>query len=313
MRIEYCQYILEPKNASFQKRNGAILKVQFDENLCGYADCHPWPQLGDRPLEDQLGALKKKQCTPLTRSSLKFARMDAEARHLKKSILEYAKIPLSHFFIEDLLNYSLADIEQVALQGFTHIKIKLGKQLPQEIGKLFELFSKSSFKLRLDFNERLSPNEFRSFLKAIEKLRESIDFIEDPFPYHALPWKEFQDSYSISLACDRQVLAALQSPESASVLIVKPAVVQIEPFVNLYRKVIVTSYLDHPIGQLSAAYAASQIDPRQANVHGLLSHHVYLPNAFSEKLSQKGPQFHCPRGTGFGYDDLISEMDWKLL
>ena len=49
-------------------REGALLRVND-----GFADVHPWPTLGDAPLDEQLALLARGELTPLTRASLRCA------------------------------------------------------------------------------------------------------------------------------------------------------------------------------------------------------------------------------------------------
>ena len=56
-------------------RRGALIRVDG-----GFADVHPWPELGDAPLDEQLALLARGETTPLTRASLHWARVDADAR-----------------------------------------------------------------------------------------------------------------------------------------------------------------------------------------------------------------------------------------
>ena len=77
---------------------------------------------------------------------------------------------------------------------------------------------------------------------------------------------------------------------------------------------VVTSYLDHPLGQSAAALAAAELArawPGRVEPCGLLSQHVYAPNAFSERISGAGPWFRPPGGTGLGFDDLLEGLAWR--
>lgn len=313
MRIDYHPYILESASSS---RAGTLLRVDDQNGKVGYADCHPWHELGDKPLQLQLEQLRQGKATQLIRCSLNFASMDAEARYRGVSLSDSLQYPDSHLLIMDLLSSTPEDINSYISEGFTCLKIKMGNVLAQEVAQLLKLFSTRSIdlKLRLDFNEKLSPDTFRSLLKALEPIRDLIDYVEDPFPFHPMLWSSFQTRYQISLACDRQVFSARYHPEAANRFIFKPAVNSWELLNELPQdRVIVTTYLDHPLGQLAAAYAAAKIDPMKRHQHGLLSHRMYRPNVFSRLLSQLGPQFSAPRGTGFGFDDELAALDWKLL
>ena len=285
--------------------------MEFKDGLIGYADCHPWPELGDKPIDEQLSGIRVNNLTSLMQCSLHFARLDAEARVQNRSLLKERSIPSGHYLISDLLVCERDLIDHIISQNYTHVKIKLGKYLAQEVAQLIHLFTDQPLKLRFDFNEKLSQDTFFHFLDAVKELRSSIEFVEDPFSYNPEEWTKCQNQFSIALACDRQSAVARFIPESASFLIVKPAIQSVELFENCPReKLIVTSYLDHPVGQLTAAYVASHIDPHGCNVHGLLSHHVYQSNLFSLELSQQGPKFYAPSGSGFGFDKQLASLHW---
>lgn len=318
MNISYSLYELE-SDASLnavsngKTREGALLRVQFEEGMTGYADCHSWPELGDLPLQRQLDLLSSREMTPITRCALESAREDAKARFSGKPILKQGGIPRSHFLISDIHRSNAEQLKKLTAQSFTHVKIKMGRQVKEEGEKLVSLFQDSPLKVRLDFNETLNPAVFRSFLKQIEAVKEQIDFIEDPFPFHCDQWISIQQE-GWRLACDRQAPLAVEHPESASVLIIKPAIQSIEPWKKIKRQTcIVTSYLGHPLGQAAAAYAASEIDPSGNFVHGLLSHHAYLPTSFSSQLNWEGPTFTFPPGNGFSFCQELERLSWRAL
>lgn len=297
--ISYSLYELEGKSSK-GNRQGALLKVQFEESI-GYADCFSWPELGDLPLKRQLELLSSDQLTPITQCALELAKSDAKARASCQSLNQ---VPKSHFLITDLLQATTIP------NGFTHVKMKIGRQIEKEIEKLLT-FQDSPLKLRLDFNETSTPKIFRQFLSRIEKLKDQIDFIEDPFAFHPKEWKAIQKE-GWRLASDREAHLAKEHPESASVLILKPAIQSLQDW-KMPQEIIVTSYLGHPIGQMAAAYAAAQIDPEGHFVHGLLSHHVYRPNSFSSQLNWDGPSFTIPSGYGWGFDEELQNLPWSPL
>lgn len=315
MNIFLHPYDLEYKHSNEKKgRQGALLKVFFKDGLVGYADCHPWPEVGDKAINEQIHSLQCRALTPLLEQSFRWARLDAEARKANKSLLGEMKVPKSHFFISDLLECDEKFVDQIIEQGFTHVKMKLGNYLPAETAQLLKLFENRPLKLRLDFNEKLSKQEFFSFLKRIEKILPKIDFFEDPIPYDPQVWKQIQESYGIKFAVDKNALQASFEPDSAAIFILKPALHSKELFEQIpQNKIIVTTYLDHPLGQLAAAYTASLIDPKGERIHGLLSHYTYHQNAFSNSLSKKGPNFTIPTGPGFGFDKELEMLVWEKL
>ena len=312
MKIEYSLYELKPRYSTFKSREGALLKVTFEEGLVGYADCHAWPELGDFPLNQQLSNLSQGKLSQLTACSLELAKMDAKFRSLKVSAFNERQIPKSHYLGTHFIDLSFQAVENITQKGFSHIKLKVGKDLKKEIQVLLNLFGETSLKLRLDFNETLSRTDFQIFLHSIEKIKGKIDFIEDPFPFDAYAWKEIQEK-EWKLGCDRQFQAGIGQQEAACVLIVKPAVVSQQQLnQRCSQKKIVTSYLGHPLGQVAAAYIATKIDPACDLVHGLCSHTAYRPNVFSAYLGE-GPFFSIPPGWGFGYDEELSKVSWKVL
>lgn len=318
MNIHYARYELEPHHSlnaksSDLKREGALIKVIFDSGMIGYADCFAWPELGDLPLAQQLDHLAQGYVTPLTRCTMEFAALDAKSRFIGRSVFENRKVPNSHFLVNDIFKLDAQHVEQLIQQGYTYVKLKMGRDLDREIECLETLFLDTSLKIRLDFNEILTSHSFHCFLKQMDKMQESIDFIEDPFPFHVQQWTAIQKE-GWTLACDRQAQIASDHPEAASILIVKPALQPFEEWQNWKnQKCIVTSYLGHPIGQIAAAYVALQMDPSCSLVHGLLSHHVYVPNPFSQQLNWKNSSFTVPPGKGFGFDDELERLEWTLL
>lgn len=315
MNISYALYDLElksPLNAkkAAVKREGALLRVKGELGAFGYADCHPWSDLGDLPLNEQLHELSQGHFTDLTRCSMFYAQLDAQARSKGQQLMKNCSIPSSHYLMNHIDGITPDTIHQVVLRGFTHLKIKVGRDLERETETLTSHFLIDGMKLRLDFNERLTPAVFRTFLTRIECLQEKIDFIEDPFPYDAEEWAAIQRDGWI-LACDRQASRGVQYPDSAKVLIIKPARCPQKDWMKWSDQTrIVTTYMGHPLEQMTAAYVAHQIDPEGNNIHGLLSHHVFLSNPFSRQLNWDGPQYTCPPGTGFGFDEQLEHLNW---
>jgi O-succinylbenzoate synthase len=309
MRIEFSSYALDSLS-SRKKREGALLRVHFADGLVGYSDCHAWPELGDEPLHIQLDLLSRGEETPITRSALFWARVDAEGRQQGKTLLSES-VPLqSHYLIPDIFQCDHEDIQSIVSEGFSHVKIKLGSDIEKGAFAIGSLLYNKPLKLRLDFNECLDSSSFRDFLQMIDFMRQQIDFFEDPFPFDPKQWKRCQRE-GWRLACDRRADQAVGHPEASSVLVYKPAIQPL--FKPTGQTWIVTSYLGHPFGQAIAAYAAMQIDSRCEQIHGLLSHRVYAPNRFSQKLNWIGPFFKQPPGLGFGFDEELQQVKWSWL
>lgn len=289
MKIAYSHYVLNG-TGSFFDRKGALLQITFPDGSIGYADCHPWPELGDLPLERQLERLRSHRMTPLTACSLNFARLDAKARARGKNVFEGKIIPKSHWLMKD---------ESVP-EGFSHIKVK-------DPGLLLSILPSldPTIKVRFDCNNRFTLKECCEFLEKIQPWAKQFDFIEDPIPFDRDKWDKMETKYEITLACDRD-----SEQYSHPTAVLKPAV-QNPTALSEHKRVIVTSYLDHPLGQLAAAYTALMINSEE--ICGLLSHHVYQPNPWSEQLAIHDQRLVPPEGTGFGFNDLLVQQNWTEL
>lgn len=305
MKVFFHTYTLSSK---YLRRTGALLKVVFEEGSAGYCDCHPWVELGDASLSDQLSLLKQGKTTPLTSRSLEFAKLDAEARQKGVHLFANLKSPKNHLLVYDFDAWK-------GDPSFSVLKLKVGKETPFQ--QLEHLFHTSSKKIRLDANRKFDYEQCREFLKRIAPWHSRIDLFEDPIPYDPTTWKALQDEFSIPLALDHHSERYLGKENPHRISIVKAAVQNLEPFQNDDRKLVFTSYLDHPIGQLSALYAASKTYsqfPEKTERCGLITHVVYAPNAFSERLQIREERLVPPTdGTGFGFDDLLEKIPWELL
>jgi O-succinylbenzoate synthase len=273
-------------------RRGALLNIDG-----GYADVHPWPELGDADLDEQLALLARGETTALTAQSLRFAAADAAARCAGRSLFDGLTVPRSH--------WPAAAGE--ALAGFDIIKIKMpGSELPP------------AGRLRLDFNATLDAGAFARLARTLPRERidfdgeridfdrERIDFVEDPCPYDPATWRALREETGLRLALDRQIAF-----DGVDVLVIKPAIQNVEGAGLGVCEVVVTSYMDHPIGQLHAAVVAARIAPNA--ICGLVTHLLYEPNAFSERLALDGARLVPPGGIGIGFDDLLEGLPWTTL
>lgn len=290
MDIHYWRYHLTPKRrlnalAAALPREGALIRVDG-----GYADVHPWPELGDAALDEQLAMLARGETTPLTAASLRFAKIDARARAEGKNLFEGLVIPPSHWLFSD----------GAVPRGFDTVKVKLGPGSGVD-----ELRVLVGYRLRLDFNATLEPREFIRFMSRLPPdVLESIDYVEDPTPYDPQRWQSFRERFGVRLALDRRV-----AEEGVDVLVVKPAVQEMP---ETDKEIVVTSYMDHPIGQFAAAWVAATNSARVGRC-GLLTHVLYEPDEFLARVETDGPVLEPPEGTGFGFDDLLERLPWKPL
>lgn len=280
--VDFWLYELTPKRrlsavANDGPRHGALIRVNG-----GYADVHPWPELGDLPLDEQLALLARGETTTLTSSSLEFASIDAAARRDGRSLFDGLTIPPSHWPGPD------------PPAEFDTVKLKSIDVIPDRL------------RLRIDFNATLTPSQFVNIAATLP--RERIDFIEDPCPYDASTWRELRERTGLRLALDRAPSSSQHDADSYDVLILKPALEEI-PCTD--AEIVVTSYMDHPIGQLCAAYAAATANIK--STCGLITHVLYENDPFIERMRIDGTRLVPPEGPGWGFDDLLENLPWQKL
>lgn len=278
MEIWVARYTLTPRRrlsavARDSVREGALLRVGD-----GYADVHPWPELGDAPLDAQLAMLARGELTALTRASLRCAELDGEARRRGVSLFDGLTVPESHWTGDD------------PPEGFDTVKLKSAERIPADV------------RVRIDFNATLSASEFARVAMTLP--RERIDFIEDPCAYDGATWRALREATGLRLALDRGV-----AQEGVDVLVVKPALAGEWP--RFDGEIVVTSYMDHPVGQMYAAYVAAThaVSARC----GLFTHVLYEAHPFAEAMRSDGARLLPPEGTGLGFDAPLAAQAWKRL
>lgn len=282
----------------------------------GFGCIHPWPELGDPPLEKCLADLQGERRWPIVRRALRCAEYDEAARSRSESLFEDMEVPASHATLTDS---KAAAVLQAVEAGFTVVKLKGGRD-PQKEAAFLEAMAAEfpALKWRIDFNEALSPEQASSFLLGLsEKTKATIDFVEDPCPFSETVWPELHRKSRIPLAIDRE-----SAPHriGAQVTVIKPAVD--EPYllgeaaIAHRQRVVLTSYMDHPFGQAFAAWEAARLElqfPGLVGVCGLQTHHLFEADAFTEALGPWSPEFKIPPGTGLGFDDFLDALPWTRL
>lgn len=297
-------------NAITKRREFEGVLIQVDG---GFGCIHPWPELGDPTLEKCLADLASARRWPIVRRALRCAEYDAVARRFDHSLFEEMEVQESHATL------AAGKIEEVALAveaGFHMIKLKTGRDLSAE-AKLLDIMTieHPTLRWRLDFNECLTPDEAAEFLLGLaEKTRAALDFVEDPCPYAEGSWRTLRQQTRVNLAVDRE---AAPLSGAAQVMVIKPAID--EPFLlaeaamQNQQRVVLTGYMDHPLGQTFAAWEAARLGlqfPGLVGLCGLQTHHLFEPDAFTEMLGPWSPKFQIPAGNGLGFDDLLDELPW---
>ena len=332
-QISFSKYQLKSKFSlsavsKNQFRCGALLKFEFVNGEIGYADCHPWEELGDLSLEEHLNLLSHNKFTSISSKSLFFAKIDAKNRSLNRSVFLNKK-NLKNHFITSYENISESELLKLKERKFNFIKLKMGKNFKTEIEfikKYFISLNEKGIKLRLDFNSSFDFDQITKFLEQIRNELEVIDFIEDPFEFHFEQWQEIQNKFSVNLAIDKKTESTLsliknkffESENAFKVIIIKPAVEEISFILNskLRQRIIFTSYMDHPFGQMCALFEAQSFYeqyPDKREECGFLTHLLYEKNDYAKEFNLYENILSSIQEFGFGFHELLEKEKWIVI
>ncbi len=304
MNIKVHRYVLRSRgvlNSLSEKteHEGALLNVDG-----GFACLHPWPELGDPCLNELLEDLTTEK-TRLVQRAMICAMLDREARLDKRSLFDGLTIPASHATISCLDDDW---VHQAVQLGFKVIKMKGGRDLVDEKNFLLRMHNQyPDLRWRLDFNHSCSFDQSRIWYQGLEpSLKHAIDFIEDAF---------FQDEEPDEpwLAIDREIERWKKPVNTA---IIKPAINAASVFLNrrsFAEHYVFTSYMDHPIGQMYAAYEAARASESLGSrlaICGLVTQHLWEGNSFTQQLGDWSPCLTVPAGYGLGFDEQLNELEW---
>lgn len=303
-------------NAASPRREFEGALIQIGE---GFANLHPWPELGDPPLQKCLADLAGRRRWPIVRRAVRCAEFDAAARLHEDWMFEEMEVPQSHCTLP------VPDRRQVELaieNGFSAIKLKVGRDLVAE-GLFLREAAAAHPRLswRLDANEHPTREAMRDFLLALpEGTRDAIEFVEDPCPFSEESWSLLHRETGVALAIDRESGPNVSTAKSAQVVVIKPAIDEpwllAEAAASKGQRVIVTSYMDHPLGQAFAAWEAGRLSlqfPGLVGLCGLQTHGLFEPTEWTAALGEVRPEFTPCAWTGLGFDELLETLLWKKI
>ncbi len=295
-----------PLNARTRRRDYEGALVRHHE---GFGCVHPWPELGDLSLKEEMEALVAGGMTRLSAATLEAVVLDGTARKRKVSLFEHCLPVKSH---ATLLDVSRKAVEAAVEQGFEAVKVKGSFDRLKELAELLE---SSPVPVRVDFNESLCAETFVEWCDGLsERAWAQVEFIEDPCPYEAIIWERLRTATGWALAVDR---ASAEATSGFDIVVVKPAVDawdRMEPMIEDDGvRFLVTSYMDHPLGQLHAAFQAERLTqqyPDWALSHGLCTHLLFESCPLSDQLGS-GPFLQYPDGAGLGLSEALESLEWR--
>lgn len=322
--IYFHKYLLHSREglnsrSQLTAHEGALIKV-VKNGVSGYGCLHPWVALGDTCLDELLLQIARGKTSRQVKCALECARIDRKSRALGMSLFEGLEIPDSHATIVG----GIENVELAVSAGFDTIKIKMGRDKDGNLELLGEIHkSYPKLKVRIDFNGVSSQSQIEYLLNNTRNgALEMIDFLEDPFSMENASWEHLRDKYAVKFAIDRGVSSA---SGEFDVSVLKPAVNKKQRICDdaqmAGRSVVVTSYMDHPIGQTYAAYCAGKLNKAYLGTInkrcGLITHGLFEPTEFTEKLGVVSPTWkewdNGSTETGLGFDDLLEKVDWKKI
>lgn len=324
MKISYYQYELLPMLnlnlfAKNNPRSGYLLKVDWENGHVGYADLHPWPELGDDPLAKQMSDLRQGRISPQIEQSIYLAKRDAIAR--KKGISLFDQLPRvkNNYLISDYSQLKTNDIDQIYSRGFNTLKIKVGRDIVEDIKFVTKMLSSGTFLVRLDFNNLSNWQYFERMLTEMSTTQRSrVEYVEDPFPYDYVAYQEARKLCHIAVDREYKSVVFDESKKApVDVIVLKPAIQDVEQVLATALKfripLTVTSYMDHSVGIAHAICLAGELKKKHdwlIGQSGCLTNRFYQADDFSKQMNIQGPYIQSIAGTGIGFDNELKQVPW---
>lgn len=327
MKISYALYELQPKTQVGKKtpppaRQGALLKIQWTEEKIGYADLHPWPEFGDLDLEAQLSELRNLRMTPLVEQAIWLASMDAQGRLEKRNTYDNQVLLKNNAILPFIDPHTVELLDPLVKQGYTKVKLKLGRHFDEEIQMINRLALTHNLKLRLDFNSRLSWNTFSQFILGLSPAaKKMIEYIEDPFPYEEAHWREARQMIPLAIDWElKKIPYDTTKAVEADVMVVKPThqdvMKRMDQAKSWNKTLVVTSHMGHPLGVMQCMQVAQDLQKSHPNYvlePGCMTFDLYEPTEFNSLLNLQGPFVKKVGGWGIGFDFVLKGQKWNQL
>jgi len=307
----------DPARAARGPRQGALIRVDFDDETTGYADLHPWEEFGHAPLADHLASLRTDKPTPLANLASRHARTDAAARRAGVSLFDGLPEVRSHALFTDWIDAPRSAFEQCVAEEYTAVKLKIGRD-PQREAEALNVLADLPLRWRLDANASTGTAAFLAALSM--EVRTNIEFLEDPMAYNSFAWRGLVEREKIPLALDWELPATPPPWLGVQILVIKPASQDAFSLAldaaHAGVQIVVTHSMDHPLGQSVALWTAMRLRQRHGDVvldGGLQAAGLCAPDEFSAEIRYRGPQTIPPPGTGFGLDQQLAALPWREL
>lgn len=157
---------------------------------------------------------------PAARAAIDIALYDAFAKYLDVPLVKYLgqkikSLPTSNTIGIKNVEETLKEAEEYGQRGFTVLKVKLGKDLTEDIERIVKLREKfgKKFIIRIDANQGYTIDQTIAFYNKTKHL--DIELIEQPLPAKAVAdLKKLPDEIRKTIAADESLI----TPHDALIL-----------------------------------------------------------------------------------------------
>lgn len=302
--LSYYSYSLAPDQSPFSKQ-GLLLKYQEDNGAIKYADCSPWPTLGDQPLEAHLKILKtERSVSELIKSALNNAPYWSESLGPELSL-------------HPLFNHTLVTKTPYLFkpdQQFSVLKVKIGRAPAEEVSWLSAVtYQYPQVKWRLDANALFSYQQWSDFWEQLPaEVKVRIEYVEDPFEYDVKLWSHWNQI--VPLALDFATEPHLADPASFQIYVFKPSRQSQEVLhVVKNKSIAVTSHLGHAIDCLNSLYFYQVLEQQgysMVPIVGCLNQNIYHDPFYRVMKIQQGLWLNLEKSLMMWDQYLKSEIKW---
>jgi O-succinylbenzoate synthase len=266
--------------------------------------------------------------------------------------LEKLKLDLSNFSSQSIQSSNIQEncskSESEFVRYLSRVKEKIVKvKISQDSKNEAELLSavhnvNPELVFRLDFNETFNYDSFLRFWEFLPaSVKAQVQFCEDPIPWSATNWQKLHD-YGVPLAADRVIENFVEENKNSPTkyvfspnifkllgtcvqfLVLKPARYDFYQMLTLNQqvtsqfqsfkiKLVVTSYLDHPVGiahSYVAALKLKDVFAAQVSTCGLLSMTAYEECEFKLGYGIQSTPLKVPDEFGIGFTHLLEKQAW---
>jgi L-alanine-DL-glutamate epimerase-like enolase superfamily enzyme len=234
-----------------------FVEVILDNGITGIGAGNPSEYVTGESISQTLGALQEKNLeflagrdirqlhqllfetaqkfpeTPAALAAIDIALHDAFAKYLGVPLVKYLgqkikSLPTSNTIGIKNVTDTLKEADEYGKKGFTILKVKLGKDLDEDIERLVKLREKfgKRFTIRIDANQGYSVEQTKLFYKKTLSL--DIELIEQPLPARAVAdLKMLPEEVKAKVAADesllslRDALVLVQPPRAAGIFNIK--------------------------------------------------------------------------------------------